>query len=98
MKYIEDGIPVIVNYRLDSSKDIVLIEIPGELNRLRRFSMDLVLKWRSILKEIFTYYLNRMGYTVIGFISFMDNGFRRSYYILWRRCLEDILSGVYPWS
>ncbi len=95
---IEDGIPVIVNYRLDSSRDLVLIEIPGELNRLRRFSMDLVLKWRSILKEIFTYYLNRMGYTVIGFISFMDNGFRRSYYVLWRRCLEDILSGVYPWS
>ncbi|RLG80429.1 MAG: hypothetical protein DRO40_11210 [Thermoprotei archaeon] len=95
---IENGMPIIVNYRLDSSKDLVLIEIPGELNRLRKLSMDLVLKWRSILKEIFTYYINKMGYTVIGFTTFMDNDLRRSYYILWRRCLEDILSGAYPWS
>lgn len=95
---IVNGVPIITDYKLDSRNDLVLVEIPGELDKLRKYSMDLVLKWRSVLREIFAYYINSMGYIVVGFTSFIDNGLRRSYYVLWRRCLEDILSGVYPWS
>lgn len=64
---IVNGIPIITDYKLDSHNDLVLVEIPGELDKLRKYSMDLVLKWGSILREIFTYYINSMGYIVVGF-------------------------------
>ncbi len=94
----EDNIPVIEEYSLSSSSDLVLVEIPGSLDEIRKKSRELVLDWRMKLRRIFNYYLNEMGYIVTWFISFMENNVRRSYYVLWRRSLEKILEGELPWS
>ncbi|WFO75946.1 hypothetical protein J4526_03615 [Desulfurococcaceae archaeon MEX13E-LK6-19] len=94
----EDNIPRIEEYSLSSSSDLVLVEIPGSLDEIRKKSRELVLDWRMKLRRIFNYYLNEMGYIVTWFISFVENNVRRSYYVLWRRSLEKILEGELPWS
>jgi len=91
-------IPVLEEYRLSNKSDLVLIEIPGELGLLKKAGQDIVLDWRMKLRRIFNYYLNEMGYTVVWFISFIENGVRRSFYVLWRRSLDRILEGEMPWS
>ncbi len=95
---IVDDILVLKNYRLDSSSDLVIVEIPCDINRLKNRGREYLGKWVEGLRTVFNYYLNKMGYIVIGFTSHMVDGFRRSYYILWRRSLDEILCGSYPWS
>lgn len=90
--------PVLKEYMLSSKSDLVLVEIPGELGLLKKAGQNIVLDWRMKLRRIFNYYLNEMGYTVVWFISFIENSVRRSFYVLWRRSLDRILEGEMPWS
>ncbi len=83
---------------LSNKSDIVLIEIPGDLNYLKKVDLSEAVKWRLLLRKAFNYYINSMGYVVAWFTSFIDEGVRRSYYILWRRSLREILRGEFPWS
>ncbi len=95
---IREGFPRLLDIVLDNSSDLVVVEIPGDLSMLKKVSQQLVLDWRLKLRRVFEYYINSLGYTVVGFTSHVQSGIRRSYYILWRRSLDEILDGAVPWS
>jgi len=93
-----NDVTLIESIELSNKSDLVLVEIPGDLNYLKKVSLNEAVKWRLLLRKAFNYYINSMGYVVTWFISFIDGGVRRSYYILWRRNLREILRGGFPWS
>jgi len=84
------------NYNLKSNSSLVVVEIPGDLNRLRR-NRDVLLEWRFGLREVFETYLRR-GYIVMEFISEFENGLRRNFYVLWKESLDKVLKGEAPWK
>ena len=84
------------NYNLKSNSSLVVVEIPGDLNRLRR-NRDVLLEWRFGLREVFETYL-RKGYIVMEFISEFENGLRRNFYVLWKESLDKVLKGEAPWK
>ncbi len=85
------------SYELDASNDLVIVEIPGDIEPLRRENPDEVLRWRKGLREIMDYYLNKHGYVIIGY-TVTRNKPLRGYYILWRRNQAVTLDGKYPWT
>ncbi|MCD6196737.1 MAG: hypothetical protein J7J82_08140 [Staphylothermus sp.] len=95
---IKNNKPILINTSLSNKKDLVVVEIPGDINELKKKDLELVLDWRIKLRKVFKYYLNTQGYIVISFITMVKGGLRRSFYILWRRNIEVILQGHYPWD
>ena len=95
----DKGIPRMIEYEKTTSSDMVLIEVPGDMSLVRK-NRDILLEWRIKLRELFNYYLNEMGYIVVGLSSTIDRdiGVRRNYYVLWRRNIEKVLEGDVPWS
>jgi len=94
---ISDNNVLLKNYRLEANNDLVVIEIPSNIETLRRENPEEILRWRIGLREIMDYYLNKHGYVIIGYVLSREKPLR-SYYILWRRNLSIILDGVYPWN
>ncbi len=94
---VHDDKILLSSYELDASNDLVVVEIPGDIEPLRREDPDEVLRWRKGLREIMDYYLNKHGYVIIGYTVARDKPLR-GYYILWRRNPAVILDGIYPWS
>lgn len=95
---IEDGIPILEKVSLDKKSDLLLIEIPYSLEQVRKKNPSLLVEWKIKLREVFNHYLNKMGYKVIWLVVEKKNEVKRTYYVLWRRSLEYILDGAYPWS
>jgi len=92
-----NDVRILTSYSLGEEAPLILIEIPDDLSKLRR-STDALLRWRLGLREVFNHYLNEGNYVVVEFISSVEGGVRRNFYILWRSDLERILSGELPWS
>jgi len=83
------------NYNLKSNSKLLVVEIPGDLNKLRK-NRGVLLEWRYGLREVFKSYLNK-GYIAMEFISEFENGLRRNFYVLWKESLDKILKGETPW-
>ncbi len=90
-----EGVRVFKGF-VKTSAETVLVEIPGDLNSLRRWR-DVLMGWRLGCREVFEEYLNRRGYIVVGFTSEVRGGERRNFYVLWRTSLEKVLEGCVPW-
>jgi len=67
--------------KLDSRSAGVLIEIPGDVQAVKRADMDVARRWRLHTRELFESYFGN-GYTVTEFISEVAVGERRSFYLL----------------
>ncbi len=81
--------PVSVNPDLDS--EVVLVEIPWDHRATREAGgPGLLAAWRDATAEAFESYFSR-GYVDVDHC--LDGGERRSFHVLWRRPLEEILSG-----
>lgn len=97
-KEIKPGIRKIIGLNLECKKDIALIEIPGDINEVKKYSLELANDWRLKLRKVFEKYLSEK-YIVTDLISLKnEGGFRRNYYILWRKDLNTILQGGLPWQ
>ncbi|ABN69900.1 conserved hypothetical protein [Staphylothermus marinus F1] len=95
---IKNNIVLLENIDLDSRSDIVIVEIPYNIAKLRRISRDILMNWRLKLRELFNHYINVKGYIVIWMLVEKINGLNRSFYVLWRRSLDRVLAGDFPWS
>ncbi len=93
----EGNLPVLVDYHLNRGSELLLAEIPNDLNTLRSHN-ELLIRWRFGLREVFNHYLNRSNYVVVEFLSSFNGGFRRNYYLLWRGDVEKLLGGELPWN
>ncbi len=67
--------------KLDSRSAAVLIEIPSDVQAVKRADMDGARRWRLHTRELFESYFGN-GYTVTEFISEVAAGERRSFYLL----------------
>lgn len=96
--YLDDEkIRRVKDINLNSEEEVIVVEIPGDLNALRKTSLEKANEWKLKLRSLFRTYFDR-GYYVIDFVTTKSKNERRNYYILWRRSLEYILSGEVPWK
>jgi predicted GNAT superfamily acetyltransferase len=68
---------------LEPTADVVLVEIPAHLQAIKVTDMELARQWRAQTRELFEGCF-AAGYTVTEFISELQDGLRRSYYVLQR--------------
>ncbi|HDI75119.1 MAG: hypothetical protein DRJ52_03700 [Thermoprotei archaeon] len=90
------GIRVVENITLDSSSEVLLVEIPESISKVRDIDLKLALEWRLKTRELFEHYFRR-EYIAVDFISIKENNLRRNFYILWKTSLEKVLKGETPW-
>lgn len=93
---IKDNIRKLTSYNLDSKSELIIVEIPADINYIKTVSMELALDWRLKTREIFKRYINEKGYIVVDFISEIIEGERRNFYLLWKASLNRILEGELP--
>ncbi len=93
---VSDDFMILSDYSLKENANVVLVEVPSNLNRLRDFR-DMMLKWRLSLRNVFDHYINKENYVVVEFIKEAEQKKVRYFYVLWRKDLEHILEGEFPW-
>ena len=91
------GVRVVKNITLESSSEVLLVEIPESISKVRDIDLKLALDWRLKTRELFEHYFER-GYIAVDFVSVKENDLRRNFYILWKTSLEKVLRGDVPWK
>jgi predicted GNAT superfamily acetyltransferase len=91
--YIKGELQAPDNPNLESASDIILVEIPSDFLSIQQRDMQLAMDWRLKLREVLIHYLSK-DYVIFEFTRSDDK--TRSYYVLWRNELKDILGGAYP--
>lgn len=91
-----DGVRRISGVKLDVNDDLVLVEVPGDVNELRKKGLRLANEWKLKLRPVFESYFSR-GYYATEFISIKEGDERRNFYLLWRAHLAEILGCDVPW-
>ncbi len=92
-----EGIPVVNAARglepgppdLGLREERLLLEIPADFSAVKRESTGLALKWRLSVREALNHYMGELGYLATGLVR--SGG--RSFLLLERRPLEEVLSG-----
>ena len=90
------GVRRVVGTDLDEDSDLLLVEVPGDINALKRVSVDLANEWKLKLREVFSTYFGR-GYAAIEFITSLAGGERRNFYLFYRGPIREVLDGGEPW-
>ena len=73
----------LVDYDLGSNDQVVRIEIPANIQAIRKENMTLAIDWRLKTREILETYFNRQ-YVALDFVSEGQDDTRRNFYLLWR--------------
>jgi predicted GNAT superfamily acetyltransferase len=76
-----DGLPVFTEASRPGDASTVLVEIPANYQAIKQQNFSLAKQWRQETGQLFEI-LFRQGYTVTDFVSEVDNGIRRSFYLL----------------
>jgi len=88
------GIRRITKTNLDLDSEMILVEIPESIRKVKETSMNLAIEWCKKIRPIFLNYFER-GYAASDFISEMLEGERRNFYLLLKsHLLEDELKEV----
>ena len=91
----EKGLIKNAEIRLDLEGEGLLVEIPTDINALKRQDPEGALRWRLETRRIFRHYL-ALGYLVSEFFVLAEGGRRRGFYLLERRSTADVLNRRYP--
>lgn len=67
----------------------LLLEIPADFSAVKRESAELALRWRHAVREALNHYMGELRYLATGLVR--SGG--RSFLLLERRSLEEVLSG-----
>jgi predicted GNAT superfamily acetyltransferase len=73
----------LVEYDCKSEDEAVCVEVPVEIQAMRKKDMALAIDWRIKTREIFETYFER-GYVVVDFAREECDGAQRNLYTLWR--------------
>ncbi len=93
----KNGVRIIAGINLRKRDDLVMIEFPGDLNRVKRTDINIAIDWKLKLRKVFKYYL-RHGYIVVEHVPLISGEERRNFYLLCRTSVDTILRGEYPWK
>ncbi|HID86930.1 MAG TPA: hypothetical protein EYP55_06060 [Anaerolineae bacterium] len=72
-----------VGWERSLTAETLLVEIPARFQEIKAADMDLAREWRAHTREVFERYF-AAGYTVCEFISQVQGGQRRNFYLLKR--------------
>lgn len=75
------GVPEIVDYNLSIKHQKILIEIPERMDDILN-TPNILEKWRRDTQEIFDIYINKKKYSIVDFITFLEDKNKRSFYLL----------------
>ncbi len=78
----------ITSHNLNLTSRTLLVEIPADINAIKKKNKELARKWRETTREIFENYFAK-GYTAHNVISETKEGERRSFYLLRRDTHEN---------
>jgi len=84
-----DGEPVA---KKSFSSKVVVVPIPGDINKLRKENPELASKWRMVTRETFERLFSQ-GYIATDFYSEQHGRERKNAYILLKTSLNEVLSG-----
>lgn len=82
VRFTNEGLAQPVSWR-QAAEPLAIVEIPGSIQAIKAVDMDLARAWRGHTRQVFKAHFGA-GYTTVEFISRMDEGKRRNYYILQR--------------
>ena len=83
-------LPRIRDFDTSNDDKILLLEIPYNMDVLKRKDLDLAVEWRFITREIFQSYFKR-GYYAVEFLTRDASGIKKNFYVLYREQREKIL-------
>ena len=86
--WLSGGLRSPVDSDLTSRSIRVIVEIPGDFQQVKQANMDAARAWRAHTRELFATTFGR-GYAVTEFISELQAGERRNFYLLERRTPAD---------
>jgi len=73
----------LVEYDLKSEEETVCVQVPVDIQAIRKEDMALAVDWRRKTREIFETYFRR-GYVAVDFARGERDGAQRNLYTLWR--------------
>ena len=85
-----DGLPKIRDYDTSNSDKILVLEIPHDMDAVKRKNLNLAVEWRLATREIFQSYFRR-GYYAVEFLTQDLSGIKKNFYVLYREQREKIL-------
>ncbi|HDD33709.1 MAG TPA: GNAT family N-acetyltransferase [Thermofilaceae archaeon] len=91
------GIRSVARVNLRAEDELLLVEVPGDLEDLKSKSLRAAIDWKLRLRPVFKHYLSR-GYVVVEFITLREGGERRNFYLLWRTPLTRVLRDERLWK
>lgn len=90
----EKGIRRVVKSNLNLNSDIILLEIPESIRKVKEASMNLAIDWSEKIRPPFLNYFNK-EYIASDFISEIIEGERRNFYLLLKnKLLKDELKEI----
>jgi predicted GNAT superfamily acetyltransferase len=79
-----------VDIDLSRKEERLIMEIPRDMRTLKEKDLPLACQWRLETREIFEHYFQQ-GYVASEFLSQEDEGQARSYYVLEKAPLANVL-------
>lgn len=73
---------------LELTHDVLLVEIPSDINAIKTKNIACAQNWRKAIRNIFETYFNK-GYTACNVISEVKKGERRTFYVLRKNYHEN---------
>ncbi len=91
---LKKGIRRVAKTNLNLNSDLILLEIPENIRKVKEVSMNLAIDWSEKIRPIFLNYFNK-EYTASDFVSEIIEGERRNFYLLLKNSLlEDELKEI----
>lgn len=90
---LESGLPRSSQYELNLADDRLLVEIPHNIQLLKEKDVELALRWRHQIREIFEHYFAR-GYIASEFVVKGQASGKRSFYLIEKLAKEELLARV----
>ncbi|MGQ4891937.1 MAG: GNAT family N-acetyltransferase [Candidatus Njordarchaeia archaeon] len=85
-----DGIAKITDYETSSNDKVLLLELPYDIEGIKKKNLKVAIDWRYATREIFQSYFKR-GYYAVEFLTQKMNGVKKNFYVLYREQKEKIL-------
>ena len=82
-EYDEQGMLLPEGLNLSLTDDVLLLEIPDDIDKMKVSNIDVAHRWRALIQKAFLHYFNA-GYYVDSFQVEREGNIRRVYYVLER--------------
>ena len=87
---IKNGLPFINAFNIESKEKLVLVEIPQDIEKIKRENFQLAVDWRVKTRKIFESYFSR-GYIAVDLLEFNTGDSKRVFYALIKEEKQKIL-------